>query len=209
MGTRSDILKAAKEEFLAKGFRTASLRQIAAKSAVTTGAIYGCFENKDALFRAIVEEDLRELRALVESSAEKYLLDDLLRNALENFSDYEQYGKHLVEEQMAFFRYLYDHRESIILLLFQSEGSSLENFLKDFIQVDVDHTILIYKELKQIEKLDIYTKRVLELMVEASTLAFATIFKENEKFEDAKPYLETTTIYYLNSFISYIQLKKE
>ena len=49
------IHQAAMEEFLEKGFADASLRQIVKNAGVTTGAFYGYYSSKEALFTALVE----------------------------------------------------------------------------------------------------------------------------------------------------------
>ena len=48
--TLTRIHQAAMEEFLEKGFADASLRQIVKNAGVTTGAFYGYYSSKDALF---------------------------------------------------------------------------------------------------------------------------------------------------------------
>ncbi len=53
-GTLEKIEQAALEEFSEKGFLGASLRQIVKQAGVTTGAFYGYFSSKEALFAAIV-----------------------------------------------------------------------------------------------------------------------------------------------------------
>ena len=53
--TLTRIHQAAMEEFLEKGFADASLRQIVKNAGVTTGAFYGYYSSKDALFTALVE----------------------------------------------------------------------------------------------------------------------------------------------------------
>ncbi|MDE5649070.1 MAG: TetR/AcrR family transcriptional regulator, partial [Oscillospiraceae bacterium] len=53
--TLERIHSAAKQEFLEKGFRAASLRNIVKMAGVTTGAFYGYFSSKEALFASIVE----------------------------------------------------------------------------------------------------------------------------------------------------------
>lgn len=50
------ILSAAIQEFLEKGFTSASLRNIAKKAGVTTGALYGYYDSKEDLFEALVGE---------------------------------------------------------------------------------------------------------------------------------------------------------
>ena len=53
--TLSKIQLAALEEFSEKGFLGASLRQIVKNAGVTTGAFYGYFSSKEALFASLVE----------------------------------------------------------------------------------------------------------------------------------------------------------
>ena len=51
--TLEKIQDAAMEEFLDKGFLGASLRQIVKNAGVTTGAFYGYFSSKEALFASM------------------------------------------------------------------------------------------------------------------------------------------------------------
>ena len=53
--TLERIHTAARQEFLSKGFRSTSLRNIVKTAGVTTGAFYGYFSSKEALFASIVE----------------------------------------------------------------------------------------------------------------------------------------------------------
>lgn len=62
--TEKAILEAGKKEFLAYGYEKASLRRIAGAANVTTGAIYGYFKGKEALFDALCGETARELERL-------------------------------------------------------------------------------------------------------------------------------------------------
>ena len=52
----ADLLQAGKQEFLEKGFQGASMRGIAARMGVTTGALYRYYTDKESLFDALVEE---------------------------------------------------------------------------------------------------------------------------------------------------------
>ena len=55
VSTLERIQQAALDEFSEKGFLGASLRQIVKNAGVTTGAFYGYFSSKEALFASIVE----------------------------------------------------------------------------------------------------------------------------------------------------------
>ena len=59
--TREKLLESAMAEFSENGYMKASLRKICADAGVTTGALYFFFKNKNDLFKAIVDEPLKEL----------------------------------------------------------------------------------------------------------------------------------------------------
>ena len=54
--TLERIRHAARTEFLEKGFRSASLRNIVKSVGMTTGAFYGYYKSKEELFEALVKE---------------------------------------------------------------------------------------------------------------------------------------------------------
>ena len=54
--TLHQIFLAAMQEFLEKGFKSASLRNIVKTAGVTTGAFYGYYDSKEKLFEALVGE---------------------------------------------------------------------------------------------------------------------------------------------------------
>jgi AcrR family transcriptional regulator len=55
------VLEAAKILFLAEGFERTTIRDIAAKAGMSTGAVFANFENKADLFAAILQEDFTAL----------------------------------------------------------------------------------------------------------------------------------------------------
>ena len=59
--TLERIHRAAFEEFLEKGFKSASLRNIVKKVNMTTGAFYGYYNSKEELFEALVDEHYQYL----------------------------------------------------------------------------------------------------------------------------------------------------
>ena len=56
--TRARLLEAARDEFLATGYRGATLDAIAARVGFTKGALYWHFPNKQALFLALVADSI-------------------------------------------------------------------------------------------------------------------------------------------------------
>ncbi|HWE51663.1 MAG TPA: TetR/AcrR family transcriptional regulator [Bryobacteraceae bacterium] len=67
--TRADLLRAARKVFARDGFERARLEDIAEEAGKTRGAIYAHFEDKEAVFFAIFEEDA--------ARAQKHLALDL------------------------------------------------------------------------------------------------------------------------------------
>lgn len=66
--TKSKLLAAAGEEFAAKGYSHASLREICSKADVTTGALYFFFDSKEALFEAVLAPFTDALVNLIDES---------------------------------------------------------------------------------------------------------------------------------------------
>ena len=92
-----NILEASKKEFLEKGFQKASVRSIAAAVNVTTGAVYRYYENKEALFDALVKAPSEELYEFYLSYNEDFSNQELneqmdaLSNGIED-DDGRQHG---------------------------------------------------------------------------------------------------------------------
>ncbi len=82
----ADILSAGEKEFLEKGFQGASMRSIASSLAVTTGAIYRYYTDKEAIFEALVEEPARELADRYRESQQKFA-ELSLKEQLEGLTD--------------------------------------------------------------------------------------------------------------------------
>jgi len=67
--TRQRVLAAAADVFGEKGFRAASLSDVADRAGHTIGAVYSNFASKDELFRALMVERLRRFEAGLEAPA--------------------------------------------------------------------------------------------------------------------------------------------
>lgn len=113
--TREQLIDAAAQVFLDKGFEGASLRAICKKAGVTTGALYFFFENKEALFGSIVEPVLKQLEKLEQ---------ELLAIELEDTS----LGPEADKKLMAF---LWHNRKEVRLLLEKSSGTHYEDMIDE------------------------------------------------------------------------------
>ena len=131
--TLEKIQEAALAEFLKKGFLGASLRQIVKNAGVTTGAFYGSFSSKEALFTAIVEPHAS-------------MLMSRFMEAQTTFADLpeEEQPKHMGVESRDHVAwmvgYICQHREPVKLLLCCAEGTSYEHFVHNMVEAEVEYT---------------------------------------------------------------------
>lgn len=67
--TRAAILEAARALFVARGYADTATPDIVAAAGLTRGALYHHFDDKKALFRAVIESEARAVAATIEESA--------------------------------------------------------------------------------------------------------------------------------------------
>ncbi len=68
----AELLAAALDLFVEKGFAATRLEDVAARAGVAKGTLYLYFDNKEALFRAVVEQGIVPLFVAVESEIADY-----------------------------------------------------------------------------------------------------------------------------------------
>ena len=141
--TLENIFRAAMEEFSDRGFLGASLRQIVKRAGVTTGAFYGYFSSKEALFNAIVEPHAAALMG-------KFM------EAQTSFAELpeEQQPDHMGVESSNcihwMVEYICQHREPVKLMLCRSEGTSYEHFVHNMVEVEVEYTLQYMEVLRRL-----------------------------------------------------------
>jgi TetR/AcrR family transcriptional regulator, repressor of fatR-cypB operon len=67
---QQEILKAARELFVTKGFRETTLDEIAHQAEFGKGTLYNYFANKEEIFRAIVEQAIEDSLSIARESSE-------------------------------------------------------------------------------------------------------------------------------------------
>ena len=141
--TLEKIQEAALAEFLEKGFQGASLRQIVKNAGVTTGAFYGYFSSKEALFNALAEPHAAALMG-------KFM------EAQTSFAELpeEQQPEHMGIESSDFIHWMVDyicaHREPVKLLLCRAEGTGYEHFVHNMVEVEVEYTMKYMEVLRRL-----------------------------------------------------------
>lgn len=131
--TLEKIQQAALAEFLDKGFLGASLRQIVKNAGVTTGAFYGYFSSKEALFNAIVEPHAAALMG-------RFMEAQTTFAELPEKEQPEHMGLESGRCVDWMVDYICAHREPVKLLLCCAEGTSYEHFVHNMVEVEVEYT---------------------------------------------------------------------
>ena len=122
---REQLIKAARDEFIKKGYNKASLRTICAKAGVTTGALYFFFENKAELFSAVVDPSIKELKDLLN----KYFVEDA--KYLANAESLEAIEAGHNDASKLITNCVYKNQDIFRLLLTRAENTVYENALDD------------------------------------------------------------------------------
>lgn len=86
--TRAKLLEAARDVFIAAGYRGATLDSIAARAGFTKGAVYWHFPNKQALFLALVADSITANFAVLQRMLKDHGDDpEALRSALSAYAE--------------------------------------------------------------------------------------------------------------------------
>ena len=148
--SRKKIIEAAKKEFLNKGYKAASMRDIANRADMTVGNVYRYFKNKQELVNVVIEPTLVRLNDILKKHT---------ANRLTFEKDVEQIGLGLVEatnlldsiaEELVSLRR--EHRGEIVILMnFGKENrfiklwvdGVIQTLLKEYMMCEIqDRTLL-------------------------------------------------------------------
>jgi hypothetical protein len=127
--TRQQILEVGKQEFMKYGYEGASLRRIAKEASVTTGAIYGYFPSKEALFDALTGEAAYELLEMYQQSHVEFALlpSEQQAKALDDISD---------QSAPSIINFVYDRFDIFKLLFLKSSPGWCDSYLDQLAQIE-------------------------------------------------------------------------
>lgn len=188
--SRQKILEVSKKEFLNKGFDGASLRQIARKSGLTTGAIYGYFKSKDDIFTSLVKDVADGFLDLQEKSHMKYtnFQTDSRSQDLENSS--------YLEDIIVLIAYIYEHFDVFKLLICYSNNTSYQSYFSQLVARHIAATE------KMVEKLGLYKgmmdldKEFVEIITNSYLSDIFEIVRRNMERKEAIDYVRQLSSFY-------------
>lgn len=193
-GVYERVLECAREEFLEKGFKDASLRVIAANAGTSTGSIYTRFKDKEGLFQAIVEPVVEEMQRRFFALQENFHQFDPGKQQ-EAMAEYSSQGQDWMLD------YIYEHFQEFRLLMDASYGTKYQNFVAELTRVEVEYT---FKYMEAIGCESILSGEVTEKFLHIITTSYfeslLEIVRHDMDKEEARRYSKMLQRYNMAGF---------
>lgn len=168
--TQKKILEIGKKEFLAKGFRAASLRGIVKEAGFTQGAFYGYYPDKASLFDALVSEAADGLMEQFKAAQQAHydlIPEDKAAQSRKLSTDYLNY----------FINYIYDNFDAFKLIICCAEGTKYSHYIHDLVEIEITQTENYYDYLRKLKKIEGAVSREFHHMITSAyfTAVFETV----------------------------------
>ena len=188
--TLDRIHAAARDEFLAKGYQAASLRNIVKTAGVTTGAFYGYYDSKEALFAALVDEPYRHVLETYRTAVFGF---EALRPE-EQVTQMGQVGKTCMQELLVYM----DARRPVFRLILQgAEGTPYAGLIDELVAMEVAATKRYCEVLcslgSAVPQID---PRLEHMLVTGMMNAYCEVILHDMPLADAQRYVEELGDFY-------------
>ena len=181
--TKKKILDSATNEFYAKGFDKASLRDIWEKANVTTGALYFFFKDKDDLFNNVIAPVVSSMKAFMN---QHYASDEAFKKEVDLEKGNPKYD-------VAFFlvNSYFENKKVWYILYTNLRYPSIRKMIECFIKKSIYHyQIVINNKLKEMNsdrQIDeIYVRQFVDILVFTLIHLFHDDCEKDEMMERAK-----------------------
>lgn len=193
--TLERIHAAAKAEFLEKGYRSASLRNIVKSAGVTTGAFYGYYGSKEELFAALVDEPYRYIVGKYRESL--YGFEQLPpERQTERMGSV---GKECMQEMLV---YMNKHRDEFHLILLCSGGTPYASLVDELVSLEVNATEHYCDVLRGMGKtVPPIDERLEHILVTGMMNAYFEMIIHDMPEADAERYLRELNDFYTSGWL--------
>lgn len=184
--THKKILDCGKKIFKDQGFEKSNLRAICKAAGVTTGAFYGHFEDKEALFSELVEPIVSQIqrsytmyedRSFDVYKKEKHIKKETIYKILESKA----------QGAIEMVLYFFEHKYVFELLVFGSYGTKFNNFLDEIIErEDKNHFEILSMIYGEDHVNDVITNRGIHLINHAYFYALSEVAVHSKSIEEVK-----------------------
>ena len=188
--TLERIHQAAKAEFLEKGYKDASLRNIVRSAGMTTGAFYGYYKSKEQLFEALAGRHY------------EYILNRF-QKAQKEFAGLPP---HRQPEDMSeisglcmydILHYAYDHLEECKLILCCSEGTKFSGLIDEMVEIEAEGTHAYQNVLRELGRPSPKIDPVLEhILITGMFHTFFELVIHEMPLRDAENYVKEMRAFY-------------
>lgn len=192
------IIHAAFSEFLEKGYREASLREIAKKAGVTVGAIQTRYKTKDELFCSLLAPFLFEIEKVFQSVKDEYH-----QEAAEGLIHHLEGS--MKQESEVILHLIFDHYKEAVLLLCKSAGSSLEGFFDKIVERKVYESEAFFEEQKE----KFFDENLLRLLISSQFYSYYQIVSGGYEREAAQGYMNAVMRYHFGGWTALLNTGKE
>lgn len=178
--THENILKSGNINFLNDGYERANLRKICKDAGVTTGAFYRHFEDKEALFVALVEPLAKEI------------LDLYTKFEEESFRSIDE--KHIkdlaeinIDGSIETAIYIFRKKDIFELLVYKAYGTKYDNFIEKLVKMeDLNRNKISKIVLKDNYKYINISEKSMHLLNHAYINALCEIIMHSDNIEEVK-----------------------
>ena len=172
---RQRIIATARAEFIEHGVRCTSIRTVARKSGVAVGNLYNYFSSKDELFCEVLRPLTKALnKHILSHNDEKFLSIDVFNMR-----------QHQIDYIFAMLAIIKDFRPELRLLLFNSEGTSLQGYKDKMVDRQMQVGIEYIRLMK--ERYPHLNSNISPLLIHITCSTWITVFceiVEHEEYSD-------------------------
>ena len=188
--TLENIHRASKAEFLEKGYKDASLRNIVKSVGMTTGAFYGYYKSKEELFEAIVGEHYEYIRNRFIKAQQEFAELPAARQP-EVMSDISGICMYDI------LHYAYEHLEECKLILVCSEGTKFAGLIDEMVEIEVEGTHAYQEVLRKLGRPSPHIDPSLEhILITGMFHTFFELIIHEMPLKDAENYVREMRAFY-------------
>ncbi|MEE0771652.1 MAG: TetR/AcrR family transcriptional regulator [Anaerovoracaceae bacterium] len=188
--TLERIHQVAKEEFLKKGFRSASLRNIVKLAGLTTGAFYGYYKSKAELFEALVAEHYDYLLTRFIKAQRQFAMVPHKQqpDVMSDFSGACMFDM---------LHYAYQHLDECKLILCCSEGTRFSGLIDEMVEIEIESTHAYQEVLKELGRPSPHIDETLEhILITGMFHTFFELIIHEMPLPDAENYVKEMRAFY-------------
>jgi AcrR family transcriptional regulator len=190
------IILAAKAEFSEYGYDNASMRRIGARCDLTAAALYRHFKSKEAMFEALVEPAINDMKKWLESHLPES--EEAVRKAAESAdgADPEVMWNSTEIDMMR--ELIYPRMDEFSMIITKAKGSKYEDFLNELV---MDHQNRLKPDLKVLKDAGYKVRDIsddeLHMLITAYCTALFEPVSHGYSLENALKYLDTVEEFFM------------